>query len=164
VYTHTELVERALKWLRNTAKCKVAVSEYRCTDLNQIPDAIGWKNARHSIMIECKASRSDFLADKKKVCRLAGTDLGQDKYYLINKGICEPEEIPQDWGLMYPTEKRILIIKKPKRKYYDPKVAAMELPILLSMVRRAEIQGYDANKKIPYTRRGKPRKTRRKSV
>lgn len=64
--THDELVERALRWLRSR---RCAPIFHRCASCSEIPDAIGWSGSyKHhgSIVIECKASRADFYADKKK--------------------------------------------------------------------------------------------------
>lgn len=66
--THRDLVLRAEKWLNN-AGCHVTFRELcACTSNNENPDVIGWVGG-HSIMIECKTSRSDFHADKNKLFR-----------------------------------------------------------------------------------------------
>ena len=64
-FTHAELVKRAEHWLMKTVGCSFCLTELT-TSAGEIPDAIGWKNGR-SILIECKATRADFLSDKKKV-------------------------------------------------------------------------------------------------
>lgn len=66
------------------------------------PDAIGWRDGI-SILIECKASHADFLADRKKPFR-AETDnqqgMGDWRFYLCPPEIIKPEELPEGWGLL----------------------------------------------------------------
>ena len=50
----------AVVWLRRY-RCGVVLSEQACVS-GEMPDAIGWKRANHSVLIECKISRADFLA------------------------------------------------------------------------------------------------------
>ena len=65
----------------------------------------------HSILIECKASRSDFLADKKKPFRqnpLMG--VGKRRYYLVNEGVATQEEMPQGWQLLIAYDKNTILL------------------------------------------------------
>ena len=66
-YTHKELSDRAMRWLHGTMRCHpVFAGLASCAE---VPDAIGWTSRyqfRGSIVVECKTSHSDFLADKKK--------------------------------------------------------------------------------------------------
>jgi len=67
-FTHKELVQRASKWLQNSASCPVVLYEAR--GAYEIPDAIGWKaHGNQSIVIECKTSISDFKKDQEKRAR-----------------------------------------------------------------------------------------------
>lgn len=111
-WTHAELVERAGRWLRNSAHTKIdSVTGDPCvvrcgvvlTDPpggSEHPDAIGWSNGGGcSVLIECKASRCDFLADKTKwirrVCKQNGEKhgLGQFRFYMAPVGIITPEDL-----------------------------------------------------------------------
>ncbi len=65
--THAQLVEQAVAWLRGY-RCGVVLSEQACVS-GEMPDAIGWKRASHSVLVECKISRADFLADRDKPFR-----------------------------------------------------------------------------------------------
>ena len=65
--THAQLVERAVRWLR-AYRCGVVLSEQACVS-GEMPDAIGWKRASHSVLVECKVTRADFLADRDKPFR-----------------------------------------------------------------------------------------------
>src|ERR1700722_4481017 len=66
--THAQLVEKAVHWLRRY-RCGVVLSEQACIS-GEMPDAIGWKRACHSVLVECKVTRADFLADRAKPFRL----------------------------------------------------------------------------------------------
>ena len=64
---HEQLCERARRWLRGTRRCDPVYS--RNASCAEIPDAIGWSSCYRwcgSTVIECKASLSDFYADKSK--------------------------------------------------------------------------------------------------
>ncbi|MEH6483081.1 MAG: adenylosuccinate synthase [Pseudomonas sp.] len=105
--THNDLCMIAVKWLKRTngaggPGCHVAVSECRSGWSGEIPDAIGFRAAGHndgSTVVECKTSRSDFLADKKKPHRLDG-GLGNWRYFMAPTGLISPDELPRGWGLL----------------------------------------------------------------
>jgi len=61
--THAALVKSAIEWLRSKYRCGIVLSEQACIS-GEIPDAIGWKGKNHSVVIECKVSRADFLAER----------------------------------------------------------------------------------------------------
>ncbi|VAW91923.1 hypothetical protein MNBD_GAMMA23-194 [hydrothermal vent metagenome] len=109
-FTHKELTELAVKWLKRPQSqkgpgCHVAVSECRSGWSDEIPDAIGFRAAGKndgSIIVEVKISRSDFLADAKKSHRNGSVKgLGNWRYYLCPEGVIKPNEIPDNWGLLY---------------------------------------------------------------
>lgn len=84
--THAELVTRAAKWLKNFMRCRVVLTELvALTSSGERPDAIGWV-FNQSILIECKANRSDFYADSKKRARHEGYPaLGAWRFYLTHQ-------------------------------------------------------------------------------
>ena len=86
-FTHSELVEIAYKWVLKNAHCGVAFKELVTTAM-ETPDVIGFGGHRYSVLIECKASRADFLKDKKKPFR-ANPEIGMGKlrYYCCPKGL-----------------------------------------------------------------------------
>lgn len=67
----------------------------------ETPDVIGWHGNGGSILIECKVSRSDFLADKNKVFR-RDEDLGMGdvRYFAAPIGLLCADEMPAGWGLV----------------------------------------------------------------
>ena len=98
--SHDDLVYRAARWLRNTQRCGVVVPEL-VSYANENPDVIGWrKQGMESILVECKATRRDFLADKKKmVRRQPDHGFGDLRYYFAVPGLIAVEEVPDRWGL-----------------------------------------------------------------
>lgn len=99
--SHRGLVEIAYKWL--IKKCGFAFKELRSLS-NECPDVLGF-NSCSSILIECKVSRSDFLADKNKHFRkISSKGMGNYRLYCCPKGLIKKEELPEKWGLIYINE------------------------------------------------------------
>ena len=97
--THALLVRNAVAWLRRY-RCGVVLSEQACIS-GEMPDAIGWKRACHSVLVECKISRADFLADRAKPFRQKPElGVGCERFYLVPRGLVSPDELPQGWGLL----------------------------------------------------------------
>jgi len=113
--THKELVNRAALWLKNKIHCRVILKEFKAyTITGEIPDVIGWIWNK-SILIEVKATRQDFLNDKKKRFRKEGANaIGNWRFYFTNPGIVKPDELPEGWGL-YEVSK--IVIHKGGIKY-----------------------------------------------
>lgn len=105
--THDDLVLRAEKWLKSQGCGVVFRDEFRAlTHSGEQPDAIGWRDGL-SIMIECKASRSDFFADKKKRFRIdPAMGMGDWRFFMCPPGIIKPEDLPEGWGLLYALPKQ----------------------------------------------------------
>ena len=104
--THDELCDLAVRWLKrpNSAGghgCTIAVSECRAETSGEVPDAIGFRAgwADGSVLVECKVSRADFLADKNKLSRTKG-GMGTWRYYMAPEGIIAPQDLPERWGLL----------------------------------------------------------------
>ena len=101
---HKELKEEAIKQLKRW-HCYPICGEIS-TYISEIPDAIGW-SGNGSILFECKASRKDFLKDKKKTFRIVPeSGVGDFRFYITNPGIIKDEkELPEGWGC-YEVENR----------------------------------------------------------
>ena len=93
-------------------------------------------------MIECKASRADFLADANKPFRLNPEEgLGAERLYLAPRGTISPEELPAAWGLIECTRKDVELVVKPKRRDQRTTVGMMkEMNLLLASLRRVEVR------------------------
>jgi len=97
--SHSELIIRAERLMRNTFHCRAILTELTAyTRSRETPDAIGWVR-NWSILIECKTSRSDFRADKRKLSRKYISGLGHWKIYLTPFGLLDGLDIPAGWGL-----------------------------------------------------------------
>ena len=109
VMNHTELVKRAVKWLKNSLHCRVVLSELVAyTRSGETPDAIGWVHNK-TILVECKRSRSDFYADRKKRARNKYMPaLGVWRFYLTSPELLKTEEIIEGWGLYEVHGRKIL--------------------------------------------------------
>jgi hypothetical protein len=134
---HKILVQAAVRWLLNTGGCSIAFSEF-ATAGHEVPDAIGF-NCFSTVVIECKASRADFLKDQKKTFRLRPyLGLGRERYYLAPEGLLQPEEMPEKWGLLEWKSGKIFIRKKPEG--FTARHRGRETTFLVSMLRRIKLR------------------------
>jgi len=148
VFTHAALVMIAYKWvLRNG--CGVAFREFRSYACNgEYPDVIGFSSGGHSTLIECKATRSDFLADKKKSFRMTPElGMGSYRFFCAPKGLIKSEELPSGWGLIEVNAKGEPICKiNPWRGWHvrgnrNQKNWKAEHGLMYSALRRLHLRG-----------------------
>ncbi|NUP08368.1 MAG: hypothetical protein HOW73_20150 [Polyangiaceae bacterium] len=100
---HAALVKRAARWLELSQGCGFVITEAAtaATGTFESPDAIGWAGPGRSILVECKVSRADFLADAQKPHRIHPTmGMGRERYYLTLPGLLKPSDLPERWGLL----------------------------------------------------------------
>lgn len=114
--------------------CSVIASEC-VTSAGDIPDVIGWRMG-YSYLIECKASRSDFFADRNKPQRNNGTGMGNYRYYFTPKGLIAAEELPDGWGMIEVEGKESQVSVECKMRQIDAIGHCDEKRILLSLIRR----------------------------
>jgi len=137
--THAALVRKAVEWLRSY-RCGVVLSEQACVS-GEMPDAIGWKRACHSVLVECKVSRADFLADRAKPFRQKSDNaVGCERFYLASKGLIRPEELPTSWGLLEMHNRKIEMILPSKKNLRSEGGFRCEMNLLLASLRRVEIR------------------------
>ena len=140
---HQDVVKKAVSWLKNREHCGAVVAELvAAISSNEIPDAIGWKNGA-SVLVECKASRSDFLADREKFSRrVPCVGLGDYRYYMAPKGTINPEELTDGWGLVEIGEHNTRVIVK--ASYRDREIQAVrdEIRLLVSVLRRIQTREF----------------------
>lgn len=106
-----------------------------------MPDAIGWKGKCHSVMVECKISRADFLADAAKPWRVKPeTALGCERYYLAPAGMIRPSELPKGWGLLEVKSRKVTVAVRSKRNHRQPEGFMNEMNLLLASLRRVEVR------------------------
>ena len=103
-----------------------------------ISSMIGWASGG-SILVECKLTRSDFLADAKKSFRKnPRTGMGRRRYYLCPPDIIEVKDLPPRWGLLWVARGHV-VTKREARGYPERNLAA-EVRFLSSMLSRAQIR------------------------
>lgn len=107
---HAELCALGEKWLRRQG-CRVVLRDpfKAAVATGECPDVIGWRDG-HSVLIECKVSRPDFLADKAKKFRaIPELGMGDARLFLAPDGVIRPGDIPEGWGLLIATGERVRI-------------------------------------------------------
>lgn len=146
--THDYLVERAAKWLKSFGCGIVFDDRFQArTESGERPDAIGFRHDV-SVLIECKATRSDFLSDKRKKFRIdPQLGVGDWRFYLCPPGIIKVEDLPCGWGLLYCHPNKIERVHGIPVNKVDLKEKPFtgnhvnEKKILYSALRRLEILG-----------------------
>jgi len=137
--THAQLVERAVRWLRGY-RCGVVLSEQACVS-GEMPDAIGWKRANHSVLVECKVTRADFLADRVKPFRLKPEKgVGSERFYITPMGLVKVEELPAGWGLLECRRGRIEMLQASAKNLRTAVGFGYEMNLLLASLRRVEVR------------------------
>jgi len=137
--THAQLVQRAVAWLRFYG-CDVVLSEQACSN-GEMPDAIGWKRACHSVLVECKVSRADFLADRCKPFRQRPElGVGAERFYIAPPSMIRVEELPRGWGLLEWRNRRVAMRHPAKREQRSDQGLRFEMNLLLASLRRVEIR------------------------
>ena len=136
--SHAELVKLACVWLKRQ-RCVVILPEARHNATIEIPDAIGWTYDGRSLVVECKASRADFLADKKKPHRQFG--MGTFRYFLAPKGILFQSDFPGpfdsqpcSWGWIEPRGSKFKVMLHSESHLRD---CTSETKLLVSQLRFA---------------------------
>lgn len=98
-------------------RCKVVLPEFFCFNA-ELPDVIGFNDEWTSVY-EIKVSRSDFFADRKKSFRIKPEKgMGNDRYFVVPKGLVTADELPKGWGLIYIYENNKLRVVK--HSYWPP--------------------------------------------
>lgn len=123
--THQDLVQLAAAWLAR--RHPIVVTEI--ASASEEPDALGWAGG-FSTLVECKASRSDFHADKHK----PKDRLGDWRYYLTPVGLISVDDLPPGWGLLYGNGRGVQVVLEAPQA--ETKNWRGELHILMSCLRR----------------------------
>lgn len=142
--THAELVQRAARWLRNTKRCGLVLTEFVAGSAREIPDAIGWTHGgKWSYLVECKTSVGDFYAERRKPAKrsewLYGA-IGRERYYLTERGVLGAERVKKNrpgWGLLEVRGRQVRVILKAIP--FDHRCLLRETPLMYSYIRRHQI-------------------------
>lgn len=136
-WTHKALVRRMANWLKNSKRHTVVMSEFCSTKITETPDVVGWIGRASSTLIECKISKTDFLADAKKIFRREEEwGIGDFRYMACPSELIKPEDLSDGWGLLYVGEYHVTEIVKAELKQANK---ANECSMLMSALRRLEI-------------------------
>lgn len=144
--SHDQLCLIAEKFLKKNGFNVVFHDKFRAATSEQ-PDSIGFRSYV-SCLIECKTSRSDFIADRKKLFRVnPSLGMGDWRFMLTPKGLIVPEELPEGWGLLETDGKRVY-----KTQGWPPNTLwsespftghkVSELAMMYSALRRMVIRGH----------------------
>ena len=137
--THEKLVSFAVAWLRSY-RCGVVLSEQSCLS-GETPDAIGWKRACHSVVVECKISRADFLADREKPFRRKQEmGMGCERFYLAPAEMIALAELPAGWGLLEIRGRSIEMLHCSNKNLRSARGFRHEMNLLLASLRRVEVR------------------------
>ena len=154
--THAELISESVKWLNKPyasstefghSACNVIISELvTCTTYGEIPDVIGYMSGKQkTVLIECKTSPSDFIADKRKIFRnteMPESGMGDQRWYFAEENIIPVEKVPERWGLLVLSkEGKIKVVKK--CTLFDKKNYRNEINLLLSAICRLKVSEPD---------------------
>lgn len=160
--THAALVDIAYRWVLRTARCGFAFKEMVCLSSEQ-PDVIGFGGKVNSLLVECKVSRSDFLADAKKFFRLYPEQgMGGHRIYCAPEGLLKLEELPEKWALLSVDEKqRCTLSFRPAPEWpgagfltpwhHQPHNEKNERAVMYSALRRMQHMGL-----VPESFKGQP--------
>ena len=147
-FSHRQLVEIAYRWVLKRASCGVALKEL--TTINsETPDVIGFGSWGHSVLVEVKISRTDFLSDKNKFFRkYPEQGMGTQRFYCCPRGIIKKEDLPKGWGLIYVNEKgKAVCVHQPYKGNIGERVEGLEKNIqaehclMYSALRRLHLRG-----------------------
>ena len=137
--THAQMVDKAVRWLRHY-RCGVVLSEQACAS-GETPDAIGWKRASHSVLVECTVTRADFLVDRAKPFRLEPEQgVGSERFYLTPAGLVKPEELPEGWGLLEIRGRGVEMVHASAKNLRSAAGFRCEMNLLLASLRRVELR------------------------
>lgn len=105
---HSKLCEIGRKWVLRAPSAKggnmhLAFTEIGCQATKEHPDVFALHSSGETIILEAKASRSDFLADKKKSFRAEPDQgMGDFRYYICPKDVVKEEDLKgTQWGLIW---------------------------------------------------------------
>lgn len=120
--SHDDIADFGAKRIR-TMGYQFSCSNMTSATHGEQPDVLGISAYGESILLEAKTSRSDFLADKKKLWRIKPEmGIGDYRVYLTPKDLLKPEDIPYGWMLweVHGINKPTLKVVKGKTKILKP--------------------------------------------
>ena len=93
------------------------------------------------MLVECKVSRSDFLADRDKPFRQnPGMGIGCERFYLAPRGLIRIEQLPSSWGLLEVSGRDVEKVKASSKNLRSEIGFGYEMNLLLASLRRVEVR------------------------
>ena len=94
------------------------------------------------MLVECKVSRADFLADREKPFRRnQAQGMGCERLYLAPHSLIGKSELPRGWGLLEVKGRDVGMVVKPARQSQRGEAGLMwEMNLLLASLRRVEVR------------------------
>lgn len=138
-HAHAHLVEKARAWLMGAGNCVVAATEVSTWVNMEIPDAIGFDYRGNCTIVECKTSRSDFLADKnKKFRKMPQLGMGMNRYFMVPRGLVSLTELPAGWGLIFVYPNTVRRVKNSRR--FDDRNIHAERRCMVKLMRNGKYE------------------------
>jgi hypothetical protein len=134
--THKELVVLAARWLHGTRRCALVATERIAWKASESPDAIGWAPDGLSILVECKTSVADYLADLRKPTRCGAPAMGRERWYLTEDGLLAGRELPAGWGWIVVRNGRVFRAT-PSVPQVGDECCRAEMPFIVALARKA---------------------------
>ena len=148
--THDELITRAVQWLEYDRRCKLVLVEAK-GEIEKV-DALGF-NVSTTILVEAKASRSDFLRDKEKLSRSEKQSeygYGQFRYYICESGTITIPDLPNKWGLIYATLYSVKMVRGASSFEYNYEMLWRERCLLVSEFGWYQTKGLSKSRKVKW--------------
>ena len=93
------------------------------------------------MLVECKVSRADFLADREKPFRQKPeSGVGCERYYLAPRGLIRLQELRPGWGLLEVCGREIEKVRPSPKNLRTPIGFGYEMNLLLASLRRVEVR------------------------
>jgi len=92
-------------WLASNHKWPLVLCEFNVIDMSETPDVFASDRAGHTLVVEAKASRSDFLRDRHKPWRQEPCcGMGLYRVFACPPDVIRPDDLTgvlEGWGLTY---------------------------------------------------------------
>ncbi|UFD98144.1 hypothetical protein [Vibrio phage BX-1] len=106
-WDHTALCHFMGEYAKKKMNAGLVFVEHKTMMTHQIPDVLIYRQTC-TIELEIKVNRADFLADQKKPHRMdPSKGVGDYRFYVAPKGMIKVEELPEHWGLLEVSGKRV---------------------------------------------------------
>lgn len=133
VYSHATLIGMAAQWMKSRGLPVVATDVV--SSCCETPDAIGFGAYGGCVLCEAKATRSDFMADRKKIFRRnAGRGLGTARYYVVPPGLIRDGDDLFGFGILEARGSKLAIVRE--CVIFHEHNTRGEMSILVSLLRR----------------------------